>query len=150
MLRAYHICAVILLVSGVNGFAAELQFRTLAQGGHSGIGQATNRVIQSQAEWEDFWKKAQGMVVPSPAAPSVNFETEMVLAAAMGLKSTGGYSITIRRVERTADRLKIYVVEQSPGPNDIVTQALTAPFHFVAVPRTDLRPEFVMEKKSRR
>jgi hypothetical protein len=61
----------------------------------------------------------------------------------MGTKRTGGYTIKIVRVEPTGKSLKVFVKQSSPPPGSLSIQALTAPFHFVAVPRSDLKPEFV-------
>jgi hypothetical protein len=124
-------CAFVLLLSGISSFAAEVQVRTLAQGSHSGIGQATNHVVRTKAEWEGLCKRHEGnkgSLSPTPV-PSVDFQKEMVVAVTMGAKRAGEYAITIRRVETTPERLKIFVVEQSPGPNSIVSQGFSAPFH---------------------
>ena len=60
----------------------------------------------------------------------------------------GQCAIKIQRIELTPGSLKIFVAERTPGPDSIVTQAFSAPFHFVAVPKNDLKLDFVMEKKS--
>jgi RNA polymerase sigma factor (sigma-70 family) len=90
--------------------------------------------VRTKEEWEKVWKVAEGNVIPMPPAPKVDFERQMVLAAFMGRKPTGGHAITITRVVRTDKGLTAYVRETVPGPGDIVTDALTSPYHFVVVP----------------
>jgi hypothetical protein len=49
-------------------------------------------------------------------------------------------------VEAKDKTLKISVKNSSPPPDAMTIQALTAPFHFVAVPKSNLKPEFVEAK----
>ncbi|MBI4663532.1 MAG: protease complex subunit PrcB family protein [Verrucomicrobia bacterium] len=69
----------------------------------------------------------------------------MVVAVTMGQKTTGGFAIKIQRVAPASKTLTIFVVHRTPGPGALVTQAFTAPFHFVAVPKRELKPEFKRE-----
>ena len=120
----------------------ELSFRTLDQGDYSLIGRATNLVLRTQADWEELWKRHQGTVDRPAPVPAVDFNEEMVLGVMMGLKPTGGYVIKITRIESTPASLKVFVLEHTPGPDDYVGQAFTVPFHFVAVAKSELKPEF--------
>jgi hypothetical protein len=142
------ISTIVLLFTAVGAFGQDVLFRTLDQGGYSGINRATNLVLRTQSEWEKLWKQHQERVQPPAKVPAMDFEKEMVVAVAMGQKSTGGYSIKITSIQSTAASLRIFVLEQTPGPDTIVTQALTSPFHFVAVPKNGLKAEFVLERKS--
>ena len=67
----------------------------------------------------------------------------MVIVVTMGTKRTGGYSIEIVGAGPAGKKLKVSVKQTSPAPGAMTIQALTAPFHFVAVPRNELEPEFV-------
>lgn len=49
------------------------------------------------------------------------------LQVSWGEKSTGGYSIVIEKSEIKDQQLLVYLKLKSPGPNDLVTQALTYP-----------------------
>jgi hypothetical protein len=142
------VCAVLALSALTEAFGTELPFRSLDKGGYSGIAQATNLVIQSTGEWAALWKRHQGTVDPTAPMPAVDFGKEMVVAVAMGRKPTGGYVIKIQRIETTPSHLRIFVTERTPGPGDLVTQAFTAPFHFVAVAKSSLKPDFVRETES--
>lgn len=136
------ILAHILFRGVVASFGEQLSFRTLAQGTYSGFARATNLVLRTRTEWEKLWKLHQGTVDPATAIPAVDFEKEMVLAVTMGRKPTGGYAIKIKRIEPTSTGLIIFVAEQMPGPGALVTQAFSAPFHFVAAPKSELKPDF--------
>ncbi len=52
----------------------------------------------------------------------------------MGEKNTGGYSLEISEVKKVDGKVVIIVKENSPSPNDVVTQALTYPTITVEFP----------------
>ncbi len=123
--------------------AQPLPIRSLATGAFSGIKVAQQKVIQDAGQWEALWKLHSTSVGAAEKIPAVDFSKEMVIVATMGTRRTGGYSTEIVRVEPGGKTLSIAVRQSSPPPGAITIQALTAPFHFVAVPRSDLKPEFV-------
>jgi|SRR5688572_8724682 hypothetical protein len=121
------ILAVALMQQGSPGLV------TIAQGTHSRIEEARDAVVRTPAEWLALWK-AHGQGEP-PAA--VEFGKEMVAAVFLGTRATGGYAVQITGTSREKDTLVIDYVEQRPGGDVIVTQALTSPFHIVRLPRHD-------------
>ena len=123
--------------------AQPLPIRSLAKGAFSGIKVAQQEVLQDSGQWETLWKLHSTSAGSAEKIPAVDFSKEMVIVATMGTRRTGGYSIEIVRVEPSGKTLSIAVRQSSPPPGAITIQALTAPFHFVAVPRSDLKPEFV-------
>ncbi|PYL01207.1 MAG: hypothetical protein DME19_02410, partial [Verrucomicrobia bacterium] len=123
-----------------------LPIRSLAKGGFSGIKEARQEVIRDPVAWEKLWKQHSASASSAEKIPAVDFASEIVVAATMGTKRTGGYTIEIIRVEPAEKSLKIFVKQTSPPPGALTIQALTAPFHFVAVPKSDLKPEFVEAK----
>ena len=123
--------------------AQPLPIRSLAKGAFSGIKAARQEVVRGAGQWETLWKQHSTSAGSVEKIPAVDFSKEMVIAATMGEQRTGGYSIEIVRVEPKGTTLSIAVRLSSPPPGAITIQALTAPFHFVAVPRSDLKAEFV-------
>jgi len=126
----------------ING-AQPLPIRVLAKGAFSGIREARQEVINDAEHWEKLWNQHATSAGSEEKIPAVDFSKEMVIVAAMGTRRTGGYSIEIVRVEPGGKTLSIAVRKSSPPPGAITIQALTAPFHFVAVPKSDLKPRFV-------
>jgi hypothetical protein len=119
------------------------KIRSLAKGAFSGIQDPRQEVLRDQKKWEELWKAHAVRSNPAPRLPEVDFTKEMVIAATMGRQRTGGYTIEITGVETTDTELKISIKRTTPPPGTMAIQALTAPFHFVAVPRSDLKPVFV-------
>jgi hypothetical protein len=151
-LRPWFLPGAVALLLAVGGIHAQetMKLRNLAQGQVSGIGEPRRQVVQDPVIWAQIWAKHSAGQVPKPPAPKVDFQTEMVIVVTMGTKNTGGYAIEIKRVEPAGERLKIQVQQTSPPPDALVTMALTAPFHFVAVPKIDLKPEFVEQGAQRK
>jgi len=128
--------------------AQTLPIRSLKKGAFSGIREVKQEVVKSADAWEKLWKQHCTAAGESDQIPSVDFSKEMVAVATMGTKRTGGYTIEIVGVEAKGKALKISVKKSSPPPDAMTIQALTAPFHFVAVPKSNLKPEFEEVKRS--
>ena len=145
IIQSLLFCLILIwLFQDVNPCLAEaLPVRSLAKGAFSGIKEARREVIKDAAQWEKVWKQHDTNAGSSDKIPAVDFSKEMVVVATMGTRRTGGYSIEIRNVAPTDKTLRISLKQTSPPPDAITVQALTAPFHFVAVPKSDLKPEFV-------
>jgi hypothetical protein len=120
----------------VHPHAAEpIKMRTIAKGGFSGFEKETHLVITNETQWTDTWKKLSLQQTPAKPFPKVDFEKETVLLAAMGQKRSGGYAIEITRVEEIAGKFAVTVAARAPKPGGMQLQAISAPFHIVAVPR---------------
>jgi hypothetical protein len=126
--------------------APVLPLRNLAKGAFSGIHEPKQEIIRDGSEWEKIWTKHSASARASGKIPAVDFNKEMIVLVTMGRQKTGGYAIEVAKVETAGERLKIFVKRTSPPPGAMAIQALTAPFHFVTVPKLDLKPEFVEEK----
>ena len=127
-------------------FAGALPMTNIAKGAFSGITEARQEVIRDKAAWEKLWNQHNVTTKQGGRIPEIDFAKEMVIAVTLGRKRTGGYAIEILSVAAEDKKLKVTVKRTAPAPGAMVTQALTAPFHFVAVPRSDLNQEFVEVK----
>ena len=106
---------------------------TVAQGAYSGISDASEVVLRSRAEWDALWKAHAGL----QPIPAVDFSQEVVVAVFLGARRSGGFGAEILGTRREAAALVIEYRERVPAAGDIVTQAITSPFHIVRVPRFD-------------
>jgi len=120
--------------------------RNVAKGAFSGIADAKQEVIKNRAGWEKLWSQHSVNKRGENKIPEIDFTKEMVIFVAMGRQRTGGYSIEVANVEVVDQKLKISFKRKSPPPGAMATMALTAPFHIVAVPKSDLKAEFVEVK----
>jgi hypothetical protein len=107
------------------------QIVTVAQGSRSGIEEHREAIVRTAADWPALWK-AHGA---SGSPPAVDFANDMVVAVFLGTRPTGGFRVEITGAHAEAQSLVVDYVERRPGPEDIVSQALTSPFHIVRLPR---------------
>ena len=114
-----------------------IEFETLAKGGYGGIEEPVNLVIKDNKKWDSLWSKVYKTRIPKPELPEVNFEEEMILAVFMGYYPTGGYSVSIENIIEKEERLIVEKKVVTPGPDDMVTNAITHPFHIVKTKKTD-------------
>lgn len=113
-----------------------LEIEVLLETAYSELDERERRVLRSPAEWQSYWRRLDP-AEPGSSAPAVNFDTSSVVVAAMGRRPTGGYSVAVREVGRSAAGLEVTVEEIAPGPGCITTQAFTAPAVAVKIPRVD-------------
>ena len=102
---------------------------------YSGVDRRTRVVVRSPAEWAALWAEITRGVSPVPPLPAVDFAERMVLVAAMGTRTSGGYAIGVESVDSAGGGLRATVVERSPGAHCFTTAALTQPLVAVVVPR---------------
>lgn len=72
-------------------------------------------------------------------------ENERIYLIAAGEQNTGGYSVQITEEEREGDDLTLYYRINAPGPDDIVTQAITYPYLLIEVAEGIEEVNFIKE-----
>lgn len=112
----------------------------------SGISEPTRRLIDSSSEWETFWRRINETRRPPPEPPTIDFDESVVVAAAMGGRPTGGYTIGIQAVARSGDTLYAEIRERSPGEGCGVTLATTQPVQAVRAPVSDVSVLVTVER----
>lgn len=115
----------------------------------SGIRDRRRLVIRTDSEWEAFWSDLLSNRMPTPPAPEIDFDRFVVIAATMGQRPTGGHAIGIADVEHVGGEYRVTVVETSPGPGCVTTQALTAPATAVRVERREGGATFLERSETR-
>jgi len=138
-MRNQWILAAALATVAAGGGAVPMPARTIAQGGFCKQEKPGHEVARTAGEWEKLWRAYSGTPRDREIAPPpVDWSKEMVLAAFMGSRTTGGYRVQIQGAEEVAGKLVVTVTERKPGPGDIVAQAFTTPYHVVAVKKSAL------------
>jgi hypothetical protein len=72
----------------------------LAHASYSGLGDAVRSVLSDPASWAAVWAQLTFGTQPQTPLPSVDFDTERVLVAALGTRPTGGYDIRVDSLVR--------------------------------------------------
>jgi hypothetical protein len=109
--------------------------RQLVRLTQSGLETSERIVIRSQDSLAAFWPRLGDGSQPPP----VDFTRELVLAASMGQRPTGGHSIAVGRTALRDGVLTIEVMSSSPDPGCTTTQSLTQPVDVVAIEAANVR-----------
>lgn len=112
-----------------------IEFATVAKGTNSGLQEPRYQVVADPQAWATLW--ALHTLGQEPAPP-IDFEANVVLAAFWGTRATGGYTLTITRVVKEADGVRVELERREPESKSMKTAAITQPYHIVSVPRAAL------------
>jgi hypothetical protein len=110
---------------------------------NSGLTEPTRLVVRDAAEWQSLWTQIYQGRFPVPPLPAIDFSREMIVVAALGTRSSGGYSILIDGASATGADVAIAVRSIAPGRKCGVTAALTQPVDIARLPRRDGQVSFV-------
>ena len=125
-----------------SAYLGSIPFGTLDRGEDSGARLEQPRVFLSvpagsskaPTGWVSFWQSHQENLVALP--PEVDWSQEMVLVAAVGVRSEAGDSIEVRRVLQTGESTQVSLFERIPGDFCSPASKNHYPFHIVVAPRT--------------
>lgn len=114
-----------------------ISYEVLLEGTYSGIREPLQKVISTNEEWEDLWRKHVSIIVPQPPVPEVDFENNVVAAIYMGEKNKSGYQVLLKEVvpEGKDVILRYKIVE--PPENSFTLMVLTQPFILVKIPKPE-------------
>jgi len=110
--------------------------KVVAEGFHSAIETPFIAVIRDAATYVEL-----GKLDHSLPKVDTDFKTNILIAAFLGERNTGGYSVEISRAEHG----EIQIHEKKPGKDVMVPQMITSPFKVVSLaasPATPVRIEF--------
>jgi hypothetical protein len=132
MIRALVLSLI--LIAGVNA-AEPIKIRSLSHGNFSGIQTQSEIVVTNAAQWAEVWNKHSAQRTPKEDPPAVDFDKETVLFVALGSKPTGGHKVEIAEVRQAGDKTEVLVNIRARPSGGFSIQALTAPYHVVAIPK---------------
>lgn len=112
-----------------------VRFRTVNPMLGFSLDRASSQGFQVFGDGESFQDRYWEDGPEEPDLASMDLERNYLVVIHQGLCPTGGYSIHVESVRAQADAVTITVDFQEPGPDDIVTMAMTTPRLFLLVPR---------------
>ena len=112
------------------------------KGSRCGYVEPSKSVISTEEQWKEIWDKMFRYLLTQQELPKIDFDTEMILAAFMGERRTGGYEIRIKRIMKTDKEIVAYIEEREPDPESFRTMALTQPYHVVVIKKYSLPVRF--------
>lgn len=111
------------------------EIKVLAEGAYGKIEDAFVAVVRDA----ETYAALRELVENLPPVSADFFETQMVVAAFLGQRRTGGYSV---QLTRTADN-RLRVSSTPPPAGTLTAQVLTAPFKIVSIAVNDKRPQAI-------
>ncbi len=141
----FGVCAFLLFLScsicGGNAAPNPVSFETIEQGLQSGVHASKAVVIRDETAWNSLWMEhkknlASDTTVPVPA---VDFSKEMVIAVFLGVRPTGGFSVSVTGISipESAGGLSVSVEEVKPGRGCVVPMMITYPYQIVRLARIE-------------
>ncbi len=117
----------------VSSYNGTVPFGTLDRGSDTPAPLDGPAVITDLKSWQEFWQQHAGNGRPQP---TVDFSDEMVVIAAVGVRTEAGDSVEVRRILQVDQGTLIYLVERVPGNFCSPAVQSHRPFHIVVSPKT--------------
>jgi len=124
-----------------------VSFSTIEKGMASGFMAPQEMFVSSVKDWVDTWTTREGSVAPKRTHPAVDFDRDVVLVAALGMKPTGGYSIEITRVIKTKTDIQVFVKRTAPAEGSKPSGGPSSPFVLARMKKPTLPVTFRDEEK---
>ena len=114
---------------------SDVPFQVIAKGQYSGENDQGLKVFRTERAMEEF-SKDRAQDLPKRLIKDVDWEKEQVLVIFGGQQSSGGYSVTVKRIASVdIQRLQVEAILHRPSPDSINTQALTTPYIVIKMAR---------------
>ena len=107
-------------------------FSVIASGDNTISGSPENRKTEVFTNQASF-NSSLYLYVQPVAEHTVDFSSRRVVFLSLGGRSTGGYSISVEKIEEFGEYIKAKVLIKKPGSNCIVTPAQTSPYEFIEI-----------------
>lgn len=117
------------------GSAPAVLFVTVARGAVSQVKQPLDAVVRTREEWATLRARHLG---PAAAPSAVDFSAEMVIAVFARERPKAGYDLEITQVLSTVQGLQVTYRELTPPAGALVRPVVTALFHVIRLPRSEL------------
>jgi len=124
-----------------------VSFTLIDKGANSGFQAPQEMFVSSLKDWIDTWALRQGSAAPKRRHPAIDFDRDVVLVAATGMKSTGGYSIEITRIVKTKDDIQVFVKRTVPAEGAKPAAVPTSPFVLARMKKPDRPVTFLDDGK---
>ncbi len=119
-----------------------ISFKTIEQGQDSGYmmgeeypTEAQLFVIKTQQELDAFWQVHSKTSIPAPEAPSL--EDDMMLMLVDRVEPNICYDIEIINLIENEDAIVVNVTRDVPARSVLCGEALSMPYHFIRIAKTE-------------
>lgn len=85
-------------------------------------------LISDEDAWKTLWENTHANKSPMPPLPKVDWNNYRLVAAFMGQRPSGGYTVSIENVEIKGKYAELTVVHGKPGASCFVPMVLSQPY----------------------
>ncbi|MBE2228613.1 MAG: protease complex subunit PrcB family protein [Ignavibacteria bacterium] len=148
MKNLFVILAMVLLTAVYPGCSnsgsddSKVPSEIVLDGMYSAIEEKREVLITNNEQFQSLMNEIYRNMDQMPRFPVVDFTKNSVVAVFIGERPNGGYMVSIDSITEGSRYVNVNVVETTPGPNCMTTQAITRPFAIVKIPKTDNKPVF--------
>ncbi|MEP6571468.1 MAG: protease complex subunit PrcB family protein [Gemmatimonadota bacterium] len=101
----------------------------------SGYSAPARLVVADVNALEDAWIEINQHITMVPSIPDVDFTQDLVVVAAMGSRSSGGFRITIDSARAAGQDVDVFVTTRSPATGCVTAAVQTSPVDVVSLAR---------------
>lgn len=133
------------IISGCSNSGSDntkLPLEIVIDGTYSAVEDKREMLITTNDQYQSLMNEVYKNLDQMPRIPVVDFNKNSVVAVFIGERSNGGYMVSIDSINESSKNIHVNIIESTPGPNCMTTQALTRPFTLVKIPKTDKKPLF--------
>jgi len=94
---------------------------------YSGLADSALLVVRDSSAWQELWQRVNRPFIPAPPVPTIDFQQEMIIVAALGTRPTAGHDVVIEGAEQDSAGIQILVRRSEPAPGCPVAAAVTQP-----------------------
>ena len=122
--------------SKTNSDSKDYPFEVLINSSVGGYKQPVIHVMKEAESVKEIYDQINIGRSPKIDVPNLDFKKDMLVGIFRGEFNTGGYSVTVNKIEEKAESIVVHVQEKGPKPMDNVIMALTQPYCIIKLPYT--------------
>ncbi len=120
----------------------EVEFAVIETGYLSGYDEEAYLAVKTEVEWANVWERHIAPYIPKTPYPEITFSEKMIICAFTGERPTTGFNISVQRIWVDEEMLHVEIAKYSPSKGSAVGEALTYPYVFVSLEKTDIAVAF--------
>jgi PrcB C-terminal len=93
----------------------------------TGFAAPAETIVDTSEQWQRLWREMTKSQRPMPPLPEVDFTRDVVVVVALGRQRSGGFSVQILGADRTRSEVRVRYRVNTPGPDCMVSGAITSP-----------------------
>lgn len=114
-----------------------IDFTVIKEGTNSGFTEFGKYFIAKESGLPVIWDSIYSNYMNKDPLPKIDFETNEVYLLAMGMQTSGGYTIKVESVIETKKEIVVNIIQSKPGKTCMTTSVITFPYQLFTIPKPD-------------